>query len=74
MGQAVPAIEAALGFPLRVTAEAKEDGLIWVEVILPDKHYNGQTRAQVSKALREATHPSGQFIYIEMDSDAPYAY
>lgn len=72
IGHAVPALEEALGFSISVTAEAKPDGFIWLEVILPDEHYTGQTRAHVRQVLREAAHPFSALV-LEIDSAAPYA-
>lgn len=69
----MPALEAALGFALSVTAEAKEDGFIWVEVILPDEYYNRFNSKHIGQALRDAARPFTQFVYIETDSSAPYA-
>lgn len=73
MGRAVPGLEAALGFPVSMTAEAKEDGLIWVMVLLPDDHYNGQNSERIGAALWEAARPFTQLVHIETDSAAPYA-
>lgn len=73
IGAIVPGLEAELGFPVGVTAEAKPDGFLWVEVLLPDAHYCSENRKRVGQALRDAARPFTELVYIETDSDAPYA-
>lgn len=72
LGEAVPRLEDALGFPVSVTAQATGQGFVSVEVIMPDAHYNGQTARQVGQMLRDAARPF-ELLYVEVDSDAPYA-
>ena len=73
IGAVVPGLEAELGFSVGVTAEAKADGFLWVEVLLPDPHYNSENSSRVGQALRNAARPFTELVYIETDSDASYA-
>ncbi|MFC6590860.1 hypothetical protein ACFP81_01615 [Deinococcus lacus] len=73
LGEAVPALEKQLGFALAVTAEAKPDGFLWIEAVLPDQHCTLENKAVVGQTLRDAARPFTELVYIEMDSDAPYA-
>lgn len=68
LGEAVPALEAALGFPVSVTAQPREDGGIFAEVIVPDAHYSLATARQVGQALRAAVRPFDA-LDVEVDSD-----
>lgn len=72
LGDAVPALEAALGFPISVTAQPRQGGTLYVEVIVPDAHYSLNTARQVGQALRGAVAPFEE-LDVEVDSDAPYA-
>lgn len=72
LGEAVPALEAALGFPVSVTAQARPDGFIFAEIIVPDAHYSLSNTRRIGQMLRDAVRPF-ELLYIEVDSDAPYA-
>lgn len=72
IGAAVPALEAALGFPLSVTAQTTEDGFILLHILVPDEHWNFDTTRQIGKALRDAAQPFTEFVLVDVDSDMSY--
>lgn len=72
LGEAVPTLEAALGFPVSVTAQPRANGTLYAEVIVPDAHYSLNTARQVGQSLRAAVAPFTE-LDVEVDSDAPYA-
>lgn len=69
LGEAVPALEAALGFPVSVTAQPKKDGTIFAEVYMPDAHYGFERAMAISAALQDAVRPFGLDLDVEVDSD-----
>lgn len=69
LGEAVPALEAALGFPVSVTAQPQKDGTLFAEVLLPDAHYNLENALKVCRALSDAARPFGVDVNTEVDSD-----
>lgn len=69
LGNAVPALEAALAFPLSVTAQPMPDGTITAEVIMPDAHYGFDRAMEISATLQDAVRPFGVDLNVEVDSD-----
>lgn len=67
IGEAIPALEAALGCPLSVQAQVRE-GFIWAEVYMPDEYYNAASRQAIRAALREAAQVFGVNVFAEIDS------
>lgn len=72
IGEAVPQLEAALGFALSVQAQVQADGFIWVEAFLPDEQHTTANSRCVGKAIRDAARPFTELVYVETDSAAPY--
>lgn len=68
LGEAVPTLEAALGFPLSVTAQPRKGGTIFAEVFMPDAHYNLENALKVCRALSDAARPYGVDVDTEVDS------
>lgn len=73
IGLTVPALETRLGFPVSVTAEARPEGTLLAQVLLPDEHYSFEAILTISDALHDAVRPFGVDLDIVPDSDAPYA-
>lgn len=73
LGEAVPPLEDALGFPVSVTAQARPDGTLSAVVIIPDASYGFDQAMTVSAALQNTVRPYGLDLNVEVDSDAPYA-
>lgn len=73
LGRVVPTLEKQLGFPIRVSTTFIRQGLLEVEVVLPDAHYSHEHVMQVSRALHDAVRPYEVDLDLIPDSDAPYA-
>lgn len=69
LGNAVPALEASLAFPLSVTAQPMPDGTIMAEVIMPDAHYGFDRAMAICATLRAAVRPFGIDLNVAVDSD-----
>lgn len=73
IGVAVTGLEAQLGFPVGVTAEARPEGTLLAQVFLPEDRYCFDAILTISDALHDAVRPFGIDLDIIPDSDASYA-
>ncbi|WP_107136835.1 hypothetical protein [Deinococcus arcticus] len=69
LGEAVPRLEVALGFPVSVTAQPMPDGTLTAEVIMPDAHYAFDQAMEICATLQDAVRPFSVDLNVEVDSD-----